>query len=140
LLASALAGSASARCQVGANGLGDGDGTRYVEVDTDRIGPRDVVSSHTARLAFSQGTQAPCRRIAWILGVMFARDDEATLGIVAEIGVVFGDEGMTAAPVYLLVQRPFAEQRHLVDIGSFRHSHRRFPRSARPCHGVRRAA
>jgi len=35
------------------------------------------------------GTGLPRR---WILGVMFARDDEATLGIVVEIGVVFGDE------------------------------------------------
>ena len=36
---------------------------------------------------------------------MFACNDEAALGIVVEIGVVFGDEGMTAALIDLLVQR-----------------------------------
>src|ERR1700681_336928 len=100
LIASALAGRASARCQIGAdclaNGLRDGDGIRCVGVDADGIGPDgDVISSHTARLALCQGSQAPCCRLSWILGVMFAGDDEATLGIVVEIGVVFGDEGMT---------------------------------------------
>src|SRR5258708_37517126 len=92
----ALAGRASARCQVGAdclaNGLGDGDGIRCVGVDADGIGPDgDVVSSHSARLALGQSSQAPCGRIGWILVVMFARADEATLGIVIELGVVFGD-------------------------------------------------
>src|SRR5260221_7282118 len=112
MIASALAGRASARGQIGAdclaNGLGDGDGTRCVGVDADGIGPDgDVVSNHTARLAFGQGSQAPCCRLSWILGIMFARDDEATLGIVVEIGVVFGDEAMAAALIDLLVQRPF---------------------------------
>src|SRR5260370_41399492 len=107
---SALAGRASARCQIGAdclaNGLGDGDGIWCVGVDADGIGPDgNVVSRHTARLAFGQGAQAPCCCLGWILGVMFARDDEATLGIVVEIGVVFGDEGMTAALIDLFVQR-----------------------------------
>src|SRR5229473_6784035 len=103
-------GRASARGQIGAdclaNGLGDGDGVRCVGVDAYGIGPDgDVVSSHRARLAFDQGSQAPCCRVGWILGVMFACDDESTLGIVVEIGVVFGGEGMTAAQIDLLVQR-----------------------------------
>src|SRR6202043_794142 len=123
LVASNLACRVSARCEIRAdclaNGLGDGGGIRRVGVDANRIRPdRDVVSSHCARLAFDQGSQAPCCCVGWILGLMFARDDEASLGIVVEIGIVLGDKGVTAAPINLLVQRPFhAEQRHLVDIG-----------------------
>src|ERR1700730_3697186 len=96
LIASTLVRLALRRSQIGTdcvtNGLGDGDGIWCVGVDAYRIGSNgDVVSGHRTRLAFGQGSQAPRCRVGRILGVVFARDDQATLGIVVEIGVVFGD-------------------------------------------------
>src|SRR5262249_24040530 len=75
--------------------------------------------------AFGQRPCAPRRRVCRILGLVFTRDDEATLGIVIEIGIVLCDEGVAATLIDLLMQRSFhTKQRHLVYVGCVGHSFR----------------
>ena len=88
-----------------------------IEVGSDE----DVVSGHRSGLAFVHGARAPRRRIGRILGLVLARDDEAAVGIVVEVGVVFGDEGVAAPLVDHLMQRTLhAEQRYFVDVSGIR--------------------
>ena len=61
--------------------------------------------------------------VGWILGVMFARDDEAAVGVIVEIGVVFGDEGYDrgADETFSCSVPVMPNSGTLIDIGRVRH-------------------
>ena len=90
--------------------------SEWMQIVSQRVGkllpsvavPRPSVMARTQRRS----------HFLWVLGVMFAGDDQRAVGAIVEIGVEFGDEAMAACRIDRFVQRAgHAQDRHVEDVG-----------------------